>query len=490
MFKKILPLLLLYGFIFACAFVTRGILKPFISLILYGWILVVIYLFKKFPPERALIIAFIVAVLFLPESRIVIRNNFEINKTTATSIGTILGTLIFHSNYLASFRPGLLDLPMLVWVVSIFISQNDNNLSVTTPLIQHFLVWVTPYLLGRLYLNKLSQLQQLAIAIFIGGLIYAPLSLFENFKTPNLHLWVYGVPARVGSYLQTFRLGGYRPTIFMNHGLAVGMWMMVATLLAIWLWQMKVLPRKLWKYPTAWTVIGLIIVFIQVRSTAAYYYLALGLAILFAVKWARTAIPLALIAAISLSYVTLGATGHLYEIPQVQNFMYGGSTNASENREGSLRFRMQNEEILAEHARTKFISGWGVGPNSRVYDEKGNDITTTDSIWIIQFGSRGIMGLYGFFLSILLPALGFAFYRYPAYTWRIPKVAAAASLAAVLVLYAWDSALNAFPNAVYVLASGGLATVVMKPRERLTEESSPRSLPPVKKLLPARIHRG
>lgn len=490
MSKKFLPLILLYGFILGCAFVAKGLLRPFIRLILYSWILVVVYLFRRFPPQRALIISFLIAVLFLPETGIVIRNDFVINKTTATSIGAILATLIYYPNYLSSFRPGLLDIPIIIWILSIIPSQLTNGLSVTTPIIQNILVWLVPYLLGRIYLRNLSDLNQLAIYIFLGGLIYTPLCLFENFKTPNLHLWVYGIPARIGSYLQTFRLGGYRPTVFMNHGLAVGMWMMAATLVGVWLWQMKVLPKKLWNYPTAWIIGGLVFVFIQVRSTGAYYYILLGLLILLAAKFARTAIPLVLIALISFSYISLGATGQLYQIPQVRDFMYGGTTNASEEREGSLRFRLQNEELLSEHARQKFVLGWGQGAGrNRVFNEKGEDVSVTDSIWIIEFGFRGIIGLYSFFSVLLLPALSFAIFRYPAHTWRIPKVAAAASLAVILVLYAWDSALNAFPNAVYILASGGLATVAMKPREKLSLKQSylpARSQP----LLPARSYRS
>ncbi|WP_448572576.1 O-antigen ligase domain-containing protein [Trichothermofontia sp.] len=490
MSKKFLPLILLYGFILGCAFVAKGLLRPFVRLILYSWIFVVVYIFKRFSPQRALIISFLVAVLFLPETGIVIRNDFVINKTTATSIGAILATLIYYPNYLLSFRPGLLDIPVIIWILSIIPSQVTNGLSVTTPMIQNILVWLVPYLLGRIYLRNLSDLNQLAIGIFIGGLIYAPLSLFENFKTPNLHLWVYGSPARIGSYLQTFRLGGYRPTIFMEHGLAVGMWMMAATLIGVWLWQMKVLPKKIWNYPTSWIIGGLVFVFIQVRSTGAYYYILLGLLVLLAAKFARTAIPLALIALISVSYVSLGATGQLYQIPQVREFMYSGTTDAAEEREGSLRFRLQNEELLSDHARQRFVLGWGQGAGrNRVFNEEGEDISVTDSIWIIEFGVRGIIGLYGFCLTFLLPALSFAFFRYPAYTWRFPKVAAAASLAIILVLYVWDSALNAFPNAIYTLASGGLATVVMKPREKLNSQplrSSVRSQP----LLPARSYRA
>ncbi len=469
------PILVLYGFIFLFAFVLRGVLNPLVPLILQGWILVVIYLFKRYPPQRALLIVFVFAVLFLPEYKLQIRSDLAITKTTATVLGTLLSTGIFYPNYLFSFRPGLLDIPILIWMLAAIPSQILNGLSPVTPVIQHMLVWGLPYLLGRIFIKNLADLQQLAIAIFLGGLLYAPLCLLENFKTPNLHFWIYGFSARGGdSYLQTFRLGGYRPTVFMEHGLAVGMWMMAATLIAIWLWQTKAIPRKLWNYRTSLIVLILLFVFTQTRSSGAYLYGIVGILSFLLAKWWRTALPLLLVASISVSYVSLAAVGRLYEIPQVREYMYQTTDDDStiESRQNSLRFRMQNEEILSKHARNRFVFGWGQGGGrNRVYNEEGRDITVTDSIWIIEFGYRGIIGVAGFFLTLILPAMGFIL-RYPARTWRLPKVAAAASLATVLVLYSWDSALNAFPNPVYMLASGGLATVAMKPQEVLDDRRS------------------
>lgn len=489
--KKVLNILLyLYGSIFIFAFVLRGVLNPLIPLILYGWILTVIYFFRKYPPQRVLIVAFIVATLFLPEYSLSIRANLAITKTTATALGAFLATLIFYPNRLLALRPGWCDLPMLIWMIGTIPSQILNGLSPITPVIQHWLVWGAPYLLGRIFIRTLEDLKQLAIAIFLSGVLYAPLCLVENLKTPNLHLWVYGFAARSSGYEQTFRWGGYRPTVFMEHGLAVGMWMMAATLIAIWLWQTKAIPKKLWSYPTKLIVFWLIFAFIQTRSTGAYLYCLVGFLTFIFAKWFRTALPIFLVALISTSYVSLGAVGKLYEIPQVRAFMDQEvqEENEIDARQGSFRFRMRNEEVLSEHARKRFVFGWGGSGRNRVFDEEGRDITVTDSIWIIEFGTRGILGLAGFFLSFILPAIGLI-WRYPPRTWQLPKVAAAASLATVLILYTWDSALNAFPNPVYIVASGGLATVAMKSREALDDRRS-RSAVPQNRLLPMRAYRN
>ena len=59
----------------------------------------------------------------------------------------------------------------------------------------------------------------------LGGLIYVPLCLFEVRMSPQLHNMVYGFAQH--SFGQTVRGGGWRPMVFMQHGLAVGLFMSV-----------------------------------------------------------------------------------------------------------------------------------------------------------------------------------------------------------------------------------------------------------------------
>jgi hypothetical protein len=42
---------------------------------------------------------------------------------------------------------------------------------------------------------------------------------------------------------QTMRFGGWRPTVFMEHGLMVGMWMSMAAMIGLWLWWTGTLKR-------------------------------------------------------------------------------------------------------------------------------------------------------------------------------------------------------------------------------------------------------
>src|SRR5439155_21163091 len=76
---------------------------------------------------------------------------------------------------------------------------------------------------------------------FIGGLVYVPLCWFEVRMSPQLHVWVYGV--RHHAFVQQMRDGGYRPMVFMQHGLMVAMWMAMTSLIGCWLWKAKTIRQ-------------------------------------------------------------------------------------------------------------------------------------------------------------------------------------------------------------------------------------------------------
>jgi hypothetical protein len=236
--------------------------------------------------------------------------------------------------------------------------------------------------------------------------------------------------------------------------------MMAATLIGIWLWRAKVI-KQLRGIPIGSLAIVLVITFVLVKSTGAYIYLALGVVILFIAGWLRTSLPVLLLVMGISSYLYLGATGTLYTIPQVVSFV----SSANDERSGSVVFRLINEEILSQKARQRILFGWGDSGGNRIYDESGRDITVTDSLWIIAFGSQGLVGLISFTASLFVPSLGFCFSRYPPSTWSNPKVAPVAALSLVLILYMLDSVLNAMVCPVFMLASGGISGLVMKEPE-------------------------
>lgn len=452
-------------------------------LVMLGWIPVVLFLFSRLPIQRALIISFLVAWLFLPMGEIELSGIPNYTKMSATCYGVVLATFIFDFQRFRQFRLHWIDSPMVVWCLCPGLSSLANGLGpydALSAILTQTVTWGLPYFLGRLYLGNLKGLQQLAIAIVWGGLVYIPLCLIEIRLSPQLHMWLYGFYPQ--SFDQAFRYGGFRPIIFMQHGLMVGTWMMTATLIAFWLWRIGSLQPLLQQFaqgtPPKLTVpreglwgtsfavfLGLLVTFVLVKATGAYFLLVVGIAVILGVRWWQTSLPLLLLVLATCGYLSFNAAGGLtpQAITQIST-VATRFTNA--DRAGSLAFRLTNEAQLSAKARQQPVFGWAGWGRSRLYDEFGKDISVTDSLWIITFGTFGAVGLVSWMAALLAPVLGFVLLRYPASTWLHPQVLPAAVLAIGLVLYVMDCMVNGMVNPIYTLIAGGLAGLVERPGMR------------------------
>jgi hypothetical protein len=444
-----------------------------VSLVMFGWIPTVLHLFSRFSPRRAIVTSFITAWLFLPEVAMKLPGLPDYTKMTATSYGILIATFIFDTERFRTFKFGWLDLPMLTWCICPLAASLSNGLGLYdgfSAALGQTVVWGVPYFLGRIYLADLAGLRQLAIGIFTGGLFYVPLCLFETRFSPQLHRILYGGHA-YADFSQSMRLGGYRPTIFMIHGLAVGAFMMAATLIGIWLWQSQAV-KQFWNIPIQWLVGALFITFILIKSTGAYVLLAVGATILLVGKRFHTAVLIfAVILAVALYLYFNTATGNSFSDQIISTL--SGVIEA--DRLQSLEFRFHNEELLADKARQQMIFGWGGWGRNLIFDATGKQLTIPDSLWILAFGQYGVVGLTSLNTAILLPIFSFFWSRYPARLWAKPEVGSAAVLAVVIVMYMVDCLVNAMVNPIYILACGGIAGVVLKPARtnQLASDRSP-----------------
>jgi hypothetical protein len=352
-------------------------------------------------------------------------------------------------------------------------SSLTNNLGPydgVTEMLGQTATWGLPYFIGRLYLSNLLGLRELAINIIKGALIYVPLCLYEIRMSPQLHNMIYGYFAHSSGISQAIRFGGWRPMVFMEHGLVVALWMMTATLLAFWLWKAGGV-KTIWEIPFVWLLGALSITFVLLKSTGAYFYLLYGLLVLFVALWGRIRLPFLLLIVGICLYLCLSVTGTFNGdaiVAWVADFV-------SPERAQSLEFRLDNEELLTVKAQEKIIFGWGGWGRSRIFQEDAYgeliDISVTDSLWIIAFGINGLVGLASLTASMLFPAIAFAWFGYPVKTWFHPKVAPAAALSVVLVLYMFNCLLNGHFLPIYPLISGGLSGLILEKRDNSLQKS-------------------
>jgi hypothetical protein len=433
------------------------------QIVLVAWIPIILVIFNLFPSRTAALVSFVGGMLFLPQGagfRLPLIPDYT--GAVATCYGIIIGILLYDFERLTDFKVHWVDIPIISWCLCPVFSSLTNGLGLydaASAILANTTIWGLPYFIGRVYFNNLSGLRELAIVIVKGGMIYVPLCLFENRMSPQLHYFIYGYYAHSSGIAQAVRMGGWRPMVFLQHGLVVGIWMMTAALVALWLWKAKVF-YSLWGFPFIWLLVSLIFSFILVKSSGALFLFFIGAGVMFATQWGQMRWLLFILVAAVYLYLWLAVTGNINH----DAILSWVSPFFSYDRLGSLQFRFENEDMLREKAFEKFLFGWGGWGRSRVFKEMWDgeivDVTITDSLWIIVFGENGIIGLISVFSAMLLPVIYFAGFSYPVKTWFSAKVAPAAVLSVVSVLFAINCLVNAHFLPIYPTISGALSALV------------------------------
>jgi len=423
-----------------------------VAVVLLGWFPAVVSLFTFMRPRRAVIAGFLIAWMFLPVAEYQFRAMPELNKMTVTSISLLLGVMIFDTSRLINFRPKWYDLPMLAFCLAPIASSVSNGLGAYDGLSESFrllLRWGIPYLIGRMYFNTLEGMRELALGLFIAGLIYIPFCLYEIRMSPQLHSLVYGYHQH--SFIQHYRFGGWRPKVFMQHGLMVGMFMTAGALSGFWLWKSGALKRILGVPPGVF-VAALLVVALLTRSAGSVMLLLAGIVVLYSVEISQSRLPVVALCLVPMVYVGFRISGTFTGAPAVDL----AEAVLGEERAQSLETRFSNETQLSRRALQRPVFGWGGWNRARIQDEAGRQISITDSLWIIIFGMNGLFGLAMLGLALILPPLLLS-WRLPPGLWTTPACAGAGVLAVLVGLWIVDSTLNAMISPLYILAMGGMA---------------------------------
>lgn len=423
---------------------------------LIAWGPIAFLLFTVFRPRRAVIVAYIAAWLFLPVAHLWVPGLPDISKMTVTSTAILLATFVFDTPRILSFRPRWFDLFALGVVLSPFPTNITNGLGVYSAfsgVMYAGMEWGMPYFIGRIYFNRLDAFRELAVGIVIGGLVYMPLCLYEVRMSPQLNKMVYGYFQH--SWIQHRRASGWRPIVFLQHGLMVGMWTATASLASLGMWLSNTRAKLLNTVPYALVAALLIITTLLVKSKGAIVLLFIGIAIMLATRVMKQRWLLLLLVLAPVIYVAPRAVGlwdGLSLVEPAQEFF-------GPERAASLETRLWSDWVLAARARQQLLFGWGAyGRFQNVGSRQEVGKVIPDSLWVIQFGKYGLLGLISLAGLLLLPVLKFVF-SVPPRLWLHPRVAPAFALAVILALWTMDNTLNDMFNPVYIAVSGGLLSL-------------------------------
>jgi hypothetical protein len=249
-----------------------------------------------------------------------------------------------------------------------------------------------PFFLGLLLFRTSKQLSDLLAAFAIAAVIYLPLTAVELRMSPQFHYWVYGYQHH--SFLQTMRFGGYRPMVFMPHGLALGRFLAVASMSALVVAPVR---KTLLGIPSRVVSGVLFVTLVLCKSTGAIVYGAIGLAVAL-VERVRPRLALA---------VVLGTVVLLYPVIRAAdvfpvNQVVAAAGVFGADRQQSLTFRFENEEGLLAKARQRIVFGWGEYNRAAMFDDMGRP-SVSDGHWIILFGILGAAGFVCAFGILLIP---------------------------------------------------------------------------------------
>jgi len=372
--------------------------------------LVAVWLFVRLPPGRALLAVLISGYLLLPPPPA----GFDfplmppLTKETIPSLTALAICLVMYRGRLALLPAHwLARLLLLVFVLSPFGTVLTNMAPVqfegfTLPglrpreaLAQSIsqILLAAPYLLARNFLRSGDDLRDLMWAMVLAGLAYSLPMLLEVRLSPQLNIWIYGYFQH--SFEQMIRGDGFRPIVFLYHGLWAAFLMMTSVLAAVSVARSKdARSGVVW-----WGVVAYLgLVLLLCKSMASILYAA-ALAPVIILLGRRAQIRVAvLLACLVLAYPVLKSVDLIPE-----DRLLAAAESVDAERANSLRFRLANETVLLDRAMERPVFGWGTWGRNQIYSGSGEILTTTDGRWIITIGVYGSAGFIAEFGLLFMP---------------------------------------------------------------------------------------
>jgi hypothetical protein len=432
-------------------------MKFLIPLVLTTWPIVTVILTIIRGPRRGIPLAVLTGWLLLPSLGVQVQGFLDIDRRVSIALSVLISGVLLGRSQIAALRLKWFDLPILLLPVTPLLSSLSNGLGLydgLTTSLYMALSWTVPWLTGRAFLSDPGAMRDFVRYVFVGGLLYAPLCIWEVRMSPSLHLNVYGDSPYFGYMAYAAELGkwGSRPSVFFKNPLELGMFMTCACLCGVAICLRKRRERLLGFDPIMLVAV-LCIVALACKNLGATFLLAMGAATLW---WVHQRGSLALLCVLTLlpaSYAFSRTTG-LWSGAQVTEVV----SYLHEERAQSFGYRLRMEEILIEKALERPMLGWGGWGRSRVYNRWGDDISVVDGLWVDFLGKHGLLGLSLMIAAITVPAIS-TLYRRPRVVLRSDGILPVAVMLILLLLWGVDALVNGFTNTLILVGSGGAASI-------------------------------
>ncbi len=255
---------------------------------------------------------------------------------------------------------------------------------------------ILPFFLARRYLSSPEAMRDILMALILAGLVYSLPMLLETQVSPQINIWVYGFFQH--DFWQTVRANGYRPVVFLPHGLWAAFFALMCFVAALAIAR-DARPED---RPTAALVSGYLAMLLYACKSLGpllYGLALLPLVLLLGRRWQF--VIAAVLAVVVVSY-PLSRGLHLVPVDR----LVAAATELNPLRGESLAFRIDNEERLLAHAAEKPLFGWGGYNRNMLHDPVSGRVTSVaDGWWIITLGLYGWLGYISEFGLLALPLL-------------------------------------------------------------------------------------
>lgn len=420
------------------------------------WIPASIFFFLYLKPWKAVVLIHVIGFLVLPQGKIYVPALPDIDRHIAMALGSLLGALwVRPPDPWPTFR--WIDLPIVLWCSTPLLSSISNDLGLWDGISgasREVIRIGIPWTLARRFVHGPEEARTLATVFVVAALVHVLPVLYEIRMSPQLHKMFYGYHQH--SFIQTRRGEGWRPMVFMQHGLGLSLFHTMAAILAVTLCGKSEYQRI--ERICAFLLLSAVVVITNSLGAIILFLFGLGLWTVCRGK-AYGGVMVASLLIIPLYPGTRGFLG--WDGMEVVNYF----EEIDSNRAKSLRVRFEDEELLVDKAFERPIFGWGGWDRKQVDTSGGKQATAYDSRWIINVSTRGWFGMICRMLIAIVPLWAFS-KRFPPWTWHGPLLAPAGGLFMVVLLHEFDSLINSMPSPLTILAMGVLANLAA-PRSSL-----------------------
>jgi hypothetical protein len=333
-------------------------------------------------------------------------------KETLVPMGVLIGCYLFRKRIFAGSRPfrgyDLFIVLRLVGRVGTWLTNTDaikigdyvypalTFYDFFTLVFKEFIYWWPAFFLGRTAIRTPRDLRALFTVVAGAGVIYSFPIIYEILMSPQLNNIFYGFfPS---DFMMTKRGGGFRPMVFMRHGLNLAAFSSFTVMAAAALGAAK---GRLWGMRGNVIATYLFIVLALSHSLGALLYAALAIPLIWFTKPRTQARVAAVLGLLAFSYPVARAVD-LLPVEKINAFTLD---KFGEDRAGSLAYRLREEAFLMDRAMERIVFGWGGYARSFHHDPvTGKSLSTTDGLWAIEIGEGGAFAFVALFGLILWPA--------------------------------------------------------------------------------------